>query len=210
MNTSALLRLVPATALALGLLVSRADARSCCERDMPGTAASANSLYQLPLHFQDDQGRTVAFSDLRGHPVVIAMFFASCPSACPALVGELKLMQRKLPASVRAATRFVLVSFDSEHDRVPVLAAYRKSHGLDAHWTLLRGADRDVRQLAALLGISYQRQPNGMFRHTTVATALDANGDVIAARTGLGGSLAGLSEALARIAPPAAGAHPAS
>ena len=209
MNSLSLLRLIPVSLLSITLQATRVDARSCCQSESGTSAVSSASLYQLPLHFQDDHGNSVTFSALAGKPVVVAMFFASCPSVCPALVGELKSMQERLPPSVRSVTRFVLVSFDSEHDQPAVLAAYRASHHLDSNWVLLHGDDHTVRQLAALLGVSYQRQPSGMFRHTTIATVLNAQGDVIAVRPGLGGSLRNLADALAASAFPT-DCHPAS
>ncbi len=52
-------------------------------------------------------------------------------------------------------TEFLLMSFDTKRDMPEVLAAFRKKEKLPvANWTLLRGSEDDVRELAALLGIN--------------------------------------------------------
>ena len=54
-----------------------------------------------------------------------------------------------------------------------------------AHWTLLRGGADDVRELAALLGINYQRDARGQFSHSNVITILNAEGEVAFQQPGL-------------------------
>ncbi len=69
---------------------------------------------------------------------------------------------------------FVLVSFDTERDTPTALAAYRNRQSLDpAQWCLLRGRPEDVRELAAVLGISYAQDPRGQFMHSNILTLLD-------------------------------------
>jgi protein SCO1/2 len=85
---------------------------------------------------------------------------------------------------------FVLVSFDTGHDTVPVLRAYREQHRLDAvNWVLLRGAPGDVRELAAVLGVKYQKDAGGMFNHSNLITILNSEGEIAHQRFGLEGGL---------------------
>ena len=67
-----------------------------------------------------------------------------------------------------------------------MLKAYRAKEKLAlARWTLLRGKEDDVRELAALLGINYQRDAKGQFSHSNVITVLNAEGEVAFQLTGL-------------------------
>ncbi|MDI1251045.1 MAG: SCO family protein [Lacunisphaera sp.] len=157
------------------------------------------SLYQLEVTFTDDTGKTVALGDLRGRPVVLNMFFASCGYACPLTVTDLLAIQERLPAAQRAQTLFVLVSFDIARDTTEVLAKYRAQRALDGQWVLLRGPDDSVRELAALLGVKYKQEADGMFSHSNLVTILNREGEIVHQRQGLKGGLEEAAAALAAV-----------
>jgi protein SCO1/2 len=114
------------------------------------------------------------------------MFFTRCEYACPILVNELKQLEKALPDGVRDQVDFLLVSFDSERDTPEDLAAYRRTQQLSPdHWTLLRGASDDVRELAALLGINSQKDARRQFAHSNTVTVLNAEGEIVRQFTGL-------------------------
>ena len=116
----------------------------------------------------------------------VVMFFASCEYACPILVENLKTIERTLPAEVRGKAGFLLVSIDPDRDTPEALRAYRAKHAFDAaNWTLLHGGVDDIRELAAVLGIQYQRDSRGQFSHSNVITVLDQDGVVAFQQAGL-------------------------
>ena len=141
------------------------------------------------MTFTDDTGKSVALASLRGRPVVLNMFFASCGYACPLTVTDLLAIQDRLPAELRAQAVFVLVSFDVARDTTEVLAKYRTQRGLDGQWVLLRGDDDSVRELAALLGVKYKQEADGMFAHSNLVTILNREGEIVHQRQGLKGGL---------------------
>lgn len=171
---------------------------ACCKAAAPAAGAfSKESLYQLDATFTDDTGRTVPFGSLRGRPVVLDMFFASCGYACPLTVTDLLAIQGRLPAELRKEAVFVLVSFDVARDTSEALAKYRAQRGLDGQWILLRGSDDSVRELAALLGVKFKQEADGAFSHSNVITILNREGEIVHQRQGLSG---GLDEAAAALA----------
>jgi protein SCO1/2 len=159
-------------------------------------AFSGESLYQLDGRFTDDSGRPFALGSLRGKPVVVDLFFASCGYACPLTVTDMLAIQGRLPAEVRREAVFVLVSFDIARDTPEALAKYRQQRGLDGQWVLLHGGDADVRELAALLGVKYKQEADGAFSHSNLVTVLNREGEIVHQRIGLKG---GLDEAAAAI-----------
>lgn len=169
----------------------------CCVPELAAGPFSKNSLYQLDATFTDDAGKTFALGSLRGRPVVVAMFFASCGYACPLTVTDLLAIQGRLPAELRSKTQFILVSFDVARDTPAVLAKYRAERALDGQWTLLRGDDHAVRELAALLGVKFKQEADGAFSHSNLVTILNREGEVAHQRVGLKG---GLDEAAAALA----------
>lgn len=151
-------------------------------------AAPAGSLYQLPLGLTTQAGTAAGLDLHRGHPVLISMFYGSCPAACPMLITAMQTYESHLDAASRARLRALLVSFDAARDTPERLAGLARLHRADpARWTFASAADNDARKLAALLGISYRRQPDGGFDHSLLITLLDAQGRVIASTSKLVG-----------------------
>jgi protein SCO1/2 len=139
------------------------------------------SIYPLSVALHDQRSRPIGIDTFRGHPVVISMFYGSCPTACPLIISNVKRIESSLPAATRADTRVLLVSFDPAHDTPSTLAFIAKGRELDeARWTLASGSDDDVRQVAAVLGVSYRARPEGGFVHDSVLTVLDRDGRVVA------------------------------
>lgn len=169
---------------------------ACCAA-MENATFSKSSIYQSDGTFTDDAGKPVALGSLRGRPVVLDMFFASCGYACPLTVSDMLAIQARLPAERRSQAVFVLVSFDTARDTTEVLAKYRAQHGLDGQWIVLRGDDDAVRELAALLGVKYKQEADGMFSHSNVITLLNREGEIVHQRQGLKG---GIDEAAAVLA----------
>ncbi|MDD3179080.1 MAG: SCO family protein [Opitutaceae bacterium] len=160
----------------------------CCE-EQPAGAYSANSIYQLDARWTNDDGASFALGQLRGRPVVLVMFYASCGYACPLLVADMARLREALPANVRPQVQFALVSFDVVRDTAASLKAYRDSRRLDAQWTLLHGDNNGVKELAALLGVNFRQEPDGSFSHSNVITILNAEGEIAHQRLGLQGPL---------------------
>lgn len=174
-----------------GCLIASESAKkpaACCPA-IGAAPYTRNSLYQLSATFTDDTGQPVALAAFRGRPIVLNMFFASCGYACPLTVTDLLALQDRLPAELRAQAVFVLVSFDVARDTTEVLAKYRTQRGLDGQWVLLRGDDDSVRELAALLGVKYKQEADGMFAHSNIVTILNREGEIVHQRLGLKGGL---------------------
>lgn len=177
---------------------AKSDLPPCCRAQLDLGKPTDKSLYLLDSKWTSDIGKTVPLSVLRGRPQVVAMFFTHCEYACPIIVNDMRKLEAALLANVRAKTDFLLVSFDAKRDTAATLAAFRKKENLPiASWTLLRGAEDDVRELAALLGVKYKQEADGAFAHSNLITILNPEGEVVHQRIGLQG---GLPEAAAALA----------
>jgi len=166
---------------------------ACCaaieNRDSKIENFTKDSIYQLDGKFTDDSGRAFTLGELRGRPVVLDLFFASCGYACPLTVTDMEAIRQKLPAGVRERVVFVLVSFDSVRDTPAALAKFRGQRSLDGSWILLHGGDEAVRELAALVGVKYKQEADGAFSHSNLLTILNPAGEIVHQRTGLKGGL---------------------
>ncbi|MFM7751148.1 MAG: SCO family protein [Opitutaceae bacterium] len=174
-------------------------AAPCCPVVPPAAPLSSRSLYQLDAKWTDDAGGTVSLASLRGQPVIVAMFFASCEYACPVLVSDIQRLRTQLPPADAARTRVVLVTFDTERDTLAALRAFRERSGLDANWTLLRGEDTAVQELAMLLGVKFRREARGQFAHSNLFTLLNADGEIAHQTQGLMGDVSPAARVLAAL-----------
>lgn len=162
-----------------------ADPESTPPRGRPRAAEpTRGSVYALDLDLVDQSGRTVSLDAQRGHPVLLSMFYTSCPMACPLLLQEIRSIEATVPAEHLAGVRVVLVSMDPEHDVPSALSGVVEEHGLDARWTLGAVPPGDVRTVAAALGVRYRPLPEGGFTHTSVITLVDGEGRIVARAEG--------------------------
>ena len=182
--------------LCLGAFSVNADgAPAVPARVLTGTSGQAvasealpgDSVYQLDIPLTSQDAHVSKLSDLRGTPVLIAMFYTSCKYVCPLIVDSMLRVDKGLTADERAHLRVVLVSFDPEHDTPQALKAVAVERHLDLpRWSLDRTDAESVRKLAAVLGVQYRAIENGDFNHSTVISLLDKEGRIAArsSRTG--------------------------
>lgn len=137
------------------------------------------SLYELPATLTDQAGKTHSLAIDRGHPVIVTLFYGSCPNACPLLIESIRATERSLSSEVRKDLRVLLISIDPERDTPAALAKLAASRHVDLdRWTLTSASQDDVRTIAAALDIQYRRLPNGEFNHTSVLTLLSRGGEI--------------------------------
>lgn len=167
-----------------------------------GAAPAGESVYQLHLDLEDQQGRRSGFDVMRGHPVLVALFYSSCPNACPMLVRRVRQVEEKLSPGARADLRVLLISMDPAKDTPAELRGAAARHEVDgARWRLTRTSEEEVRMVAAVLGVKYRRLADGSYNHSSVLTLLDREGAVAGRVTSLNDPLDQLiatAEALVR------------
>jgi protein SCO1 len=191
---------VMAIAALAGLLAAGAPpaaAQDHRHKEMEAAPPRGDSVYALSASLVDQRGRPVGLDLFRGHPVLMSMFYATCPDACPLLIADLQRIERELPPRIKADLRIVLVSVDPGRDTPEALQALARARQVDeSRWRLLRAPEDTVREIAALLGIKYRRLPDGSFNHSSVITLLDPNGVILVRDEAIGGSHATLLRSL--------------
>ncbi|MDE1885240.1 MAG: SCO family protein [Xanthomonadaceae bacterium] len=153
---------------------ARAGAAAPGRADLP-----ADSLYRItPLQLRDQDGARFDLASLRGRPVVLGMFYASCQVVCPLQIETLKRLQRALPHALPV----VLISFDPAHDGVARLHAVAAEHRVRAPaFRLARLEHGDLDALGAVLGIAWRALPGGGgYSHNVVFNLLDRDGRIAA------------------------------
>ena len=169
--------------LAAALLVSALPAWCAPLRTPP---LPTDSIYQLSVPFTDQRGQTSKLEDWRGKPLMISMFYGSCQFVCPRIIDALKRTRESLGAQ-GAQLPVLMVTFDPARDDTATLKTIAEERHIDSKlWTLARTDARNVRKLAAILGIQYRELPGGEFNHTSVIMLLDAEGRIVGKTSTLG------------------------
>ncbi len=152
-----------------------------------GNSLPPNSVYHLPVSVEDPFGEITGLDRYRGKPVLITMFYASCPHVCPMLISTIKLTETKLSAEERADLRVLTISIDPDRDTPEKLRETLERHSVDAsRWSMVRSQPGDLRTIAGVFGVRYKQLPDGEFNHTTRIILLDQEGTQVASTDQLG------------------------
>ena len=143
--------------------------------------ATGPSLYALPVPLVTHEAERTTLAAFQGAPVVVSMFYTTCPSACPLLV---EAARSALVEAGDPAVTVLLGSLDPENDSVEALRRAHESRGVGGQFVFARPEPDQVREVAALLGIKVRPLPGGGFAHTSVLVLLDAEGRVLARAEG--------------------------
>jgi protein SCO1 len=161
------------------------EEKSCCSEEEAGDY-SDNSIYNLESDWVNQNGDKINLGSLRGKPVVLTLFYASCTYACPILINDMRKIESSLPKNKLNGYKFVLISIDPERDKPEHLLKAFKINNLDSErWTLLTGNKDEVMNLAALIGFKFKDDGKGGFSHSNLITLLNEKGEIVHQHIGL-------------------------
>jgi protein SCO1 len=108
------------------------------------------------LELTNQFGQKVSLNkDFKGKILVIDFFFTTCPSICPKLTGNMRLLQasfRKDPkkeARLDTNVQFISITVNPERDSFPVMRAYADRFGVNHDsWSFLTGDKRVIYNFA--------------------------------------------------------------
>lgn len=158
------------------------------------------SVYQLESRLTNQDGIEHGLDVYHGHPVLVTMFYGSCPAACPLLIDTLRAIERAAAPVQRQRLRVLMISIDPEHDTAKNLQELARSRRIDvSRWTLARADAATVRRIAAILNVQYRQLPDGGFNHSSVITLLSPRGEIVVQSTALAKADDALLQALSGI-----------
>ena len=145
------------------------------------------SLYQLHESLTSQDGKPIDLNVYRGQPVLVTMFYASCPATCPLIIDTIRAVERKLDEPRRQQLRVLMVSIDAERDTPAALRKLADERRIDtSRWTLAHADAASVRRIAAALSIQYRKLENGEFSHSTIISVLAPDGRILVQSAELG------------------------
>jgi protein SCO1/2 len=154
------------------------------------------SIYQLEAALTNQSGEQHGLDIYAGHPVLVTMFYGSCPAACPLLIDTLFAVERAAPPAQRERLRVLMISIDPQRDTPQTLQELARVRHIDlSRWTLARTDAATTRRIAAVLNVQYRQLPNGDFNHSSIITVLSPKGEILAHSSMLGKADSALLEA---------------
>ncbi|MCB0415197.1 MAG: SCO family protein [Bdellovibrionales bacterium] len=147
-----------------------------------GISETSFSLFEYPKKWKNQNNEIKHFSDFSGDFYLLSMVYTSCPHSCPLTIAKVQEIKSFLSKSGFSNIKIVLASFDDEVDTPNHLKQFIKKRKLDEkQWMFLSpSSQKDARELAVVLGISYKKLGAGDFSHSNVISLVGPNGRILA------------------------------
>jgi protein SCO1/2 len=144
----------------------------------------ADTIYpKIPqFTYLSDDSVWVSNKDFKGKVWVVEFFFATCPTICPIMNGQMK----KFVAATSDISKHIQVlsfTINPKNDLPHVLKAYRKKYGISAkNWTFLTGKSEDETNALGienfLIFAGKDEDALGGYAHSGAFTLVDKEGYV--------------------------------
>ncbi|MBW6489668.1 MAG: SCO family protein [Lentimicrobium sp.] len=169
---------------------NKTETGSCCKTGdhaaiEKSTEISDQSVFLLDSEWENYRDEKKILSDYQGKVIVGAMIFTHCPSACPRLVADLKIIESLLTEDERSKVRFLLISMDPERDTPEQMRKFATDHRLNESWEMIRSDKASTMEIANVLGVRIKPLKDGGFDHSNVIQILNPEGEIVFQQQGL-------------------------
>src|SRR6202011_3238784 len=124
----------------------------------------------------DQFGRSVAFSSLRGHEVVLAFIDARCKTLCPLTANIMYDARARLGASAASRVELIAVNANPGATSVVEVQAWSIAHGMLHQWLFLTGTAQQLQSIYHLYNVYVQVDSSGKDLHDPAMYIIDAQG----------------------------------
>jgi len=127
----------------------------------------------------DQEGRPLAFRDLRGKAVLVTFGFTTCVDVCPIQTAKAVAVQQVLPAALRDRVHVLLITTDPGVDTPAALKEYgRKFQADPARFSFLTGDPAALAGVWHDFGVAVKKKGPGNVDHTTLTGLVDPEGNL--------------------------------
>jgi protein SCO1 len=127
----------------------------------------------------DQFGEEVRLASLRGHYVLLHVFYGSCQTVCPIVIAQLGEIYSELTEAQRSRLVLVSVTIDPRHDTADHRLELWREVGSSPGWMVAEPARPSVGQMARELGIWVFARTDGTFNHSADLFLIDPYGRIV-------------------------------
>ncbi|MDH5756582.1 MAG: SCO family protein [Nitrospinota bacterium] len=150
-----------------------------------------------PYPFFDQNGQQFELSDWFDKTLVISYIFTECPMVCPTISASLADFVRSGFKTLGKDFRIVSVGFDAANDKPAAMLAFGEKFTSDfSAWSFVSGSPQVAKRLSDDIGIAYEPDEQGSWRHTMGVTILAPGGVVSSQLFGMTFNLDELTEGI--------------
>ncbi len=144
------------------------------------------SIYQLDLHFYNQNEKKIILSDLSNKVQILSMIYTNCQTTCPIIINNMQKIEKIIPENIKSKINFTLISLDPKRDTPLILKNFAEKKNINLNtWTLLNGDIDNILELAISLGIKYKKEDDGNYIHSNLILLIDKDGIIQLQHPGL-------------------------
>jgi protein SCO1/2 len=148
----------------------------------PGGSGFAGNEISPPLRapqlaLDDQHGRLVRLSDLRGKTVLVTFLYTHCPDVCPLIATNLNVALHRLGPARDRRVRVVVVSVDPKGDTPASVRRFIRVHRLLPQFHYLTGTRTQLAPVWRRYHIAVAGGPEDTVNHSAYTVLVDARGD---------------------------------
>lgn len=141
-------------------------------------AMPEGSIYVLDSTWTDQDGKEIKWSESKGSPRVIALGYATCQGICPRIIADMQRIEKAMPEDSKV--RYTFITLDPKNDDQSALKALSERHKLSKNWDVIRADEDALLEMAVVLGVRFDRLPNGVdFAHSYLIASVGADGKIL-------------------------------
>lgn len=158
---------------------------ACKQAPVKDAQLPSDSIFNLQSSWQNQDGRTLRLSELRGKTLVVVMIYTSCRAACPRLVADMRRIEQKISPKNLDNVSLVLVSIDPATDTPERLKAFAHDNEMDdLHWVFLRSDKGATQEFANALSMKYKKISPVDFSHSNIISIFSPDGRLVSQEQG--------------------------
>jgi protein SCO1 len=131
------------------------------------------------ISFVDQFGNERHLASLRGHHVLLHVFYGSCLTICPIVIEQLREVYSDLPAGQRSKLVILSISVDSTRDTTERLLDLWRAEGAFEGWIMAQPAGGSIDRIAQEFGIWVLARNDGIVNHSADLFLIDPGGRIV-------------------------------
>lgn len=148
-----------------------------------GGKSIVDTLYPTIPYFTyfNEDSNIVHNNTFRDKIWIVEFFFATCPTICPIMNTQMKLLNKQTQAFTKHL-QFISFSINPKHDTPSVLREYKLKNGITAkNWSFLTGNEAETHRLGIENFLTFagrDEEAEGGYAHSGSFTLVDKKGRV--------------------------------